>query len=321
MDSTADGIARLKDLLDDIPLIDGHHHFWDLDRFPYRWLSPEAPPARFGDKTQIAKDYGPQEHLAEFAGLPLAGSVHVQANCGAADPVEETRWVQSLADESGHPIVIVAEADLSAAGAQGLIERHLAFPALRGIRTPVAWDRAGRWRVADRPGILSERHFFQMADLLARRDLCLDLVVVPEQLDEVAAFASAHPDLRIVLDHFAHLEPDQPGNAAAWRAGIDALAATPNVFLKVSGLWTAERTWRPPVLRPFIDHALSRIGWHRMLYGSNLPVERVNCPLERQCSALASLFADLPEVGLHAVFFGTADAVYRMAALKGRGSD
>ncbi|MHA3980127.1 amidohydrolase family protein [Halovulum sp. GXIMD14794] len=313
MDSAQNGIARLRDLLGDIPLIDGHHHFWELDRFPYRWLSPEAPPARFGDKALIRRDYGPREHQAEFAGLPLSGSVHVQANCGAADPVEETRWVQSLADESGHPIVIVAEADLSAPGAQGLIERHLAFPALRGIRTPVAWDTAGRWRVAHSPGVMSDSRFLETSEVLACHDLCLELVVVPEQLHEVAALARTHPDLKIVLDHFAHLEPKLPGNASTWRAGIDALAPLPNVFLKVSGLWTVDRAWAPDILHPFLQHALSRIGPSRMLYGSNLPVERVNCPLERQCATLCKLFADVPEAGLRAIFSSTADAIYRVS--------
>lgn len=124
--------------------------------------------------------------------------------------------------------------------------------------------------------------------------------------DEVAAFAGAHPDLRIVLDHFAHLEPDRPGNAVT-------LSSTPNVFLKITGLWTAEPAWSPTVLRRYMDHALSWIGWHRMLYGSSLPVEQVIFPLERRFEALSVLFAHLPEVGLRSVFFSTADEVYCMS--------
>jgi hypothetical protein len=39
----------------------------------------------------------------------------VQANCGAADPVEETAWLQSLSDETGWSMAIVGEVDLAAA--------------------------------------------------------------------------------------------------------------------------------------------------------------------------------------------------------------
>ena len=53
----------LPDLFQGIEFIDGHHHFWQLDRFPYRWLAPSAPPARFGDKARIRKDYLPTDYL------------------------------------------------------------------------------------------------------------------------------------------------------------------------------------------------------------------------------------------------------------------
>jgi len=298
--------------LDGIALVDGHHHFWDLARFPYRWLAPDAPPARFGDKASIRRNYLSADHLAAFGNLPLSAGVHVQANCGAADPVEETRWLQHLSDTTGWPSAIVAEVDLCDPDAAEQIARHLECPALRGIRTPVAWDDAGRWRVADRPGVLSDPGFRRALSVLEAHDLCLECVVVPAQLPEARALAQAHPDLTIVINHFGTLEPDQTGNLAQWQTGIAALADVPNVCIKLSGLWTVDRGWRADVLRPHVLHLLDCLGAERVLYGSNLPVEGVNCPLACQFEQLSQVLSGQPRSVLCAIFSDTARRVYRL---------
>ncbi|WP_417270693.1 amidohydrolase family protein [Celeribacter sp.] len=298
--------------LDGIALVDGHHHFWDLDRFPYRWLAPNASPARFGDKASISKNYLPKDLLAAFGKVPLTACVHVQANCGADDPVDETRWLQSLCEETGWPSAIVAEVDLCHAQAQEQITRHLEHHSLRGIRTPVAWDDAGRWRVASKPDVLRDPVFRHNLAVLEANDLCLECVVVPAQLNEVAELALEHPALKIVINHFGTLEPDIPDNLAQWQQGIAALAATPNVAIKLSGLWTVDRGWDAEVLKPHVLHLLSSIGAARLLYGSNLPVESVNCPVDRQLEQLERVFSGLPRDVIDAVFSQTARRIYRL---------
>ena len=226
--------------------------------------------------------------------------------------MEETRWLQALSDSTGWPSAIVAEVDLAAPDAKDQISRHLASPALRGIRTPVAWDDAGRWRVADRAGVLSEEGFRSVLPYLEDNGLCLDCVVVPAQLPEVLDIAQAHPGLTIVLNHFATLEPDQPGNLCDWQDGIAALHDASNVFVKLSGLWTVDKNWRADKLRPHVAHLLSCLGPGRVLYGSNLPVEGVNCPLARQLEKLESILAGLPKDAIASIFSDTACRVYRL---------
>lgn len=296
--------------LDGIDIVDAHHHFWDLGRFPYGWLAPGSGPGRFGDKATLRRNFLPDSYLHDFAGLPLSASVHVQANCGAADPVEETRWLQHLSDETSWPTAIVAEVDLLDQDAPDLISRHLEFPALRGIRTPVAWDAAGRWRVASRPAVLDDSGFRAPLSLLEENGLCLEMVIVPEQFDELISLARGHPDLTIVVNHFATLEPDQPENAARWMSGIAALTELPNVNVKLSGLWTVDKDWSPAVLTPFVDHILECLGPDRVMYGSNLPVEAVNCPLDEQISKLKKILEAQSIEALKALFSETAKRVY-----------
>lgn len=296
--------------LDGLEVLDAHHHFWDLGRFPYRWLAPSAPPARFGDKATIRRNFLPPEYLQDMGRLRPAGSVHVQANCGALDPVEETRWLQELAAQTGLPSAVVAEVDLTSTNAISDIDRHRAYPLLRGIRTPMAWDEAGRWRIASRPDVINDPHFRQSARHLAQTGLILECVVVPSQLAQVAAFAKEEEQLTIVINHFGTLEPDQGDDIGIWQGGIAALQETPNVFVKLSGLWTVDKDWSASVLKPFVTHLLDSVGAGHVMWGSNLPVERVNCPLPRQFEQLEHILADRSHAEVADIFGGTARRVY-----------
>lgn len=303
--------------LSQIAIVDAHHHLWELGRFPYLWLAPNAPPARFGDHTSIKRNYLPADYRADFAGFNLQGSVHVQANCGANDPVAETKWLQSLSENTGTPNAIIAEVDLCRSDAAQLIARHAGSALLRGVRAMVAWDAEGRWRFADRPGILLDPAFRRGAQTLIERNLSLDLVTVPSQLTEIADLAAAMPDLRIALNHLGQPEPGQPdssqaGNQDIWYRGIDELKPLENVTIKASGLWTIDKSWRPDRLRPFITHVMNTFGAHRVMYGSNLPVEKVNTSAATQIRTLAEICADFPIDVLQKVLSGTAKDFYRI---------
>jgi len=298
--------------LEGIDIVDAHHHFLKLDRFPFHWLAPHTGPGRFGSKHTLRHDYLPDDYLSDFSGLSLCASVHVQANCGAQDPAEETRWLQALADKTGWPSAIVAEADLLAQDAPELIARHLENSALRGIRTPVAWDTKGRWRVASTPGAMADARFRRSLSVLEENDLCLDMVIVPEQFGDLAALASAHSGQKIVVNHFGTLEPAQTGNRQAWKTGVALLNDLPNVHMKLSGLWTVDEDWSPLVIRPYVDHLLETIGPERIMYGSNLPIETINCSLSRQFSQLGKVLCDCSTDDLRQLFSITAKRVYQL---------
>lgn len=311
--TAASKMSRFE-ILKDIHLVDAHHHMWQLNRFPYSWLRHEAGEARFGDKSKIAKDYLLQDYLGDCDSLPLSASVHVEAHCGAHNPVDETVWLQDLHEQTGWPSAIVAAADLSCRSGRRLVEQHLRNTAVRGIRTPVAWDDRGRWRVAPRPGLLAEPEFRSSLADLEYENLCLELVVVPEQLIEVHDVASAFPRLKIVLNHFAHLQPQLPGDITTWSQGISRLAENDNIILKLSGLWTIDRKWDQHVLWPHVKLALECFGSSRMMYGSNLPVERVNCPVEQQFVSLSAMLSHLSFEQRTDIFSRTARHVYRLCA-------
>ena len=120
-----------------LPFVDTHVHFSDLQdpNLHYAWLQPGWKHPILGDIEGIqAQRYWADEFVAETRFSNVSKSIHVQAALGIADPVEETKWLQAFADRLGHPHGIVAEVHLQQDDAQAVIERHMAYPNLRGVR-------------------------------------------------------------------------------------------------------------------------------------------------------------------------------------------
>ena len=121
--------------MDDFPIVDPHHHLWDLERFSYPWLSARPLPASVaGDVAPIAKSYLLDDYLADTARQNVVKSVHVDAGFDPSQPVEETRWLQSIADQRGFPHGIVARAELHRPDVETTLASHCRFPNVRGIR-------------------------------------------------------------------------------------------------------------------------------------------------------------------------------------------
>jgi predicted TIM-barrel fold metal-dependent hydrolase len=102
-------------MLDEQPVIDPHHHLWDLGHNRYPWLQKRPfKPCLEGDIGPIAKDYLLEDYLADTRDQNVVKSVHVECGWGPSDPVGETEWLQNLADKHGYPHGIVAQATLDA---------------------------------------------------------------------------------------------------------------------------------------------------------------------------------------------------------------
>ncbi|MEZ5905488.1 MAG: amidohydrolase family protein [Geminicoccaceae bacterium] len=295
-------------------IVDAHHHFWQLGRFPYRWLAPDAPPRPFGDHGPIKRDYLPEDYRRDLDGLPVTASVHVQANCGAADPSDETAWLAGLAGTHGRPDAVVGYANLTAPDIAEVLAAHAAYPICRGIRALVAWDGESRWSFADRPGVLGERDFRRGTEALTRFGFSLDLVVLPGQLHEVAALAAELPELTVIVDHLAMPRPGEAGDIDRWADGMAAVAAQPNAVIKLSGLWTIDMSWHVEALEPFVAASLAAFGAERVMYGSNLPIEKLMCPARRQIEVLTAIIDRADPAALSAVFSQTARRIYRLPA-------
>ena len=94
-------------------------------------------------------------------------------------------------------------------------------------------------------------------------------------MESAARLARSLPNLQFVLLHAGMLEDTSAKGLAEWRAGMDALAACPNVAVKLSGLGTFVRRIDAEYMALVAGETVRRFGAERCLFGSNFPIEKL----------------------------------------------
>jgi predicted TIM-barrel fold metal-dependent hydrolase len=295
-------------------VVDPHIHLWDLKTHHYPWLA--NPGVSFvGDARELKHDYLLADLLREAGEIEILKVVHVEANHDPADPVEETRWLQGLANEPasrGMPNGIVAGADLAAPNAAQVLEGHAAFANTRGIRQILnvhenkLFDYIGRHLMRD--SVWRENF-----SLLRRYDMSFDMQIYPSQMDEAVALAQAHADTQFIVNH-AGMFVDRSSVAGyrAWRDGMRKLADCPNVTVKLSGFAMFDHQWTVESLRPYVLETIDTFGVERAMFASNFPVDRLFGSYEDLWRAYASIVADASVAEKDALFRRNAERVYRI---------
>ncbi len=295
-----------------IPIVDAHHHLWDLAANHYPWLSGPPVTAHFGPYDRIRKTYGVAEYLRDARGQHVVQSVHVEAGADPADPVRETRWLQAQADRYGFPHGIVAYADLAAPDAPAVLEAHRSFPNVRGIRM-MAWP-PGQLRGSGDPGRsrMSDRAWRRGFARLPTLGLTFDLQAPPPLMAEAAALAADFPDVGLALTHAGLPLDRSPEGLAAWRAGMRALAERPNVCVKVSGLAMTDWHWTVDSLRPLVLETIEIFGVDRAMFGSNFPVDGLYSDFDTLFDAYRRIVAGFTLDEQRRLFHDNARRFYRL---------
>lgn len=297
------------------PIVDAHHHLWDLRENRYPWLANGADHDRgWGDWSPLCRDYEVGDFLADAANQNLVGSVHVQANVDPADPVAETAWLERVAARPGArglPSAIVGYANLGRPDAQRWLDAHAAHPRVRGIRQVLNRHPDPKLNRADHDWLNDEAWRTNLG-LLARRGWSFDAQVYWQQMPALADVARRWPDLTIVLDHAGMPAERTRDGLAGWEAGMRLLATCPNVVVKLSGYGMADLHWTVDSIRPFVLKPIEWFGPARAMFGSNFPVDRLMASYDRLWDAYRTLVADFPPAERALLLSGTARRVYRI---------
>ncbi|GLU33800.1 amidohydrolase family protein [Trinickia caryophylli] len=300
-------------------VVDAHMHFWDLATHHYPWLA-EPGTSFVGDARLLKHNYLPGDLLRDAGDIEVVKAVHVEANHDPRDPVEETRWLQSLADagqEAGGaarrlPDAIVAAADLAAPDAAETLAAHARFANARGIRQILNRHPNRLYNYVERDYLRDEtwrRHF----GLLARYGFSFDLQLYPAQMKEAAQLAAAHPDIQIVLNHAGmFVDRNTVTGYREWRDGMRALAALPNVAVKISGLAMFDHAWTIESFRPYVLETIDTFGVERAMFASNFPVDRLFGGYGDLWRAYAEIVGGAGEAERQALFRRNAERIYRI---------
>lgn len=293
-----------------LPVIDSHHHIWNLKDIP--WLQGTMLPRIFGDYSGMRRDYSIEEFRSDLAASQVVKSIYVQANWAPDKALEEVAWVQSVADIHGYPHAIVGYADLARDDVGNLLDAQMRHANMRGIRQQLHWHANPQYRFAERPDLMNAPAWRRGFKELADRGLVFDLQVFSRQMADCAALAKAFPDVTFVLSHAGMQEDRSEEMLALWRSGMQELAACPNVYAKLSGLGTFAHRCDSALWKPIVDETVALFGARRCMFGTNFPIEKLWTTYDTIVGVARACIAHLTESEQRAVLHDTAVSVYRL---------
>lgn len=287
----------------ELAFVDTHFHLHDMKHptLRYAWLEPDAVHGFLPDTDPLkAQRYRIKDYLAEIRFANVSKAIHVQAAVNTPDPVDETEWLQGFADETGFPQGIVAECHLAQPDAGLVLDRHLAYANVRGIRN----FGEGRYLVdpAWRRGFAE----------LAPRGLvsCIDTRV--ELAADLLDLARAFPTTAICVDHCAIPMARDPASFRQWRAAMEEMAKAPNVAMKISGLGMRDPQWTVGSIRPYVLGSIDVFGVDRVVFGTNWPVDRMFSSYPDVINAYADIISSFSREEQIKMFSGNAERMFRI---------
>ena len=295
------------------PIIDAHHHLWDLRLGRHPWLSAAAAErGGLGDLGPLRQNYLPEDYLRDAARHNVVATVHVEAGWASDDCLGETHWLETLDKSHGVAARYVAQVPLASLEAPSLIEQQAAFDRVVGVRDILSWHPDPARRFAARDGIMDEPQWRTGLAHLERHGLVFDLMVFPRQLTGAARLAAEFPDQQFVLNHCGSpIDRDAEG-MQGWRDGLRELARQENVAVKISDLVAYDHDWSLDSLRPVVMHCIDCFGPQRAMFASDFPVAGLHASFDEVYDSFVTIAASLSADEQSALFFGTAQRLYRL---------
>jgi predicted TIM-barrel fold metal-dependent hydrolase len=291
--------------------VDAHHHIWRVQDLP--WLSGPMIPRIFGPYEALQKrDYTAEDYAADVTPHGFLQSVYVQANWPLDRSLDEVQWVHHQHELTGWPDAIIGSADLFDPKAGATLEAQAkATPLMRGTRLQLHWHENPDFRFQSAPDRMLDPTFNENLELLSELRWLFELQVFPNQLAYAEQLVQRHPDLTFVLIHAGMPIAGEP-----WREALAALAAYPNVRVKLSGQGTFVHRVDPDLIRTVTAQVLDSFGSERAMFGSNFPVESIWTDFSSLIRAWLGVLAEFPLEAQADVLGRTARRVYRLEDLR-----
>jgi L-fuconolactonase len=314
-----------------LPIVDAHHHVWrDAALDPYEhWDAEWLYRDKAGSGHNIVATIFVDSHTAYRTDGPETMRV-----------LGETEYAESVANESerrggaiaGACAVMACNADLLLGAAVGeVLDAHAAITQrFRGIRHMTAWTPELQLLPHVDRELMDQPEFRSGFAELAKRNLTFDAFLLQPQLPQLTALARAFPDTQIILDHLGtpmvagRYAGDRAASFADWKRDMSAVAACPNVALKLGGLnmgmagvdalerqtpFTSDEMAQAQ--RDYILTGIDLFGANRCMFESNFPVDMRGISYGVLWNSFKKITADFSKDDRTMLFSQTAQEIYR----------
>ena len=322
-------------ILPNFPIIDPHHHLWDVG-FGRYYIE------------ELLEDINSSGHNIEATVYIMSSSnTKIYAKDGLEEfkPLTEIEFATSEGKRADHipdnkvkvNASIVGSVDLTfGSKLEPVLEKaiNISEGRLKGIRMLLASHsdpRISSGAVKSDLGLMLHPNFIDGAKCIQNADLSLDFWIYHTQLNEMEKIARALPDLTIILNHVGgpiHLG-EYVGKQAVthreWRSAMIRLSRIPNINVKLGGLGMAVNGAEfhndkiPPnsvqlsdVWKPWIYETIDMFGFDRCMFESNFPVDKGSCSYGTLWNAFKILATDMSDDEKNKLFSKNAARIYKI---------
>lgn len=318
-----------------IPIIDPHHHLWDVGfgRYYIEELLEDINSSGHNILSTVyimsssnTKIYS-KDGLEEFK--PLTEIEFATSEGKRADLIPNNKVKVNAS--------IVGSVDLTYGNKlQPVLEKavNISEGRLKGIRMLLASHidpRISSGAVKSDLGLMLHPNFIDGAKCIQNANLSLDFWIYHTQLNEMEKIARALPELTIILNHIGgpiHLgeyEGKQAATHREWRSAMMRLSRIPNINVKLGGLGMAVNGAKfhnnkfPPnsvqlsdVWKPWIYETIDMFGFDRCMFESNFPVDKGSCSYGALWNAFKILAKDMSDDEINKLFSKNAAKIYKI---------
>ena len=255
--------------MDNIKIVDAHHHLWDLNNkdTKYSWLMVTEGEAFFGDYAAIRKSYLLEDYFEDAKNQNIIKSVHVQAEHDDDKPVNETAWLQNLANthSSNLPNAIVAFADFSKNNVAEILDAHQEYKNTRGIRQILSYNKDEPKYSHATEDFMKNSSWVENFKNIRNRNLSFDIQIYKHQMQDAVDLATKYNDVLFILNHTGEPCYQSKEYIQSWEENMKKLAKCENIVAKISGLGMFDPQWTINSTRIFVEKNYSNF-WNRKMY-------------------------------------------------------
>jgi len=302
--------------MDNIKIVDAHHHLWDLNNkdTKYSWLMVTEGEAFFGDYAAIRKNYLLEDYIEDTKNQNIIKSVHVQAEHDDDKPVNETAWLQNLADthSSKLPNAIVAFADFSKNNVSEILDAHQEYKNTRGIRQILSYNKDEPKYSHATEDFMKDSSWVENFKHIRNRNLSFDIQIYKHQMEDAVNLANKYNDVLFILNHTGEPCYQSKEYIESWEQNMKKLAKCENVVAKISGLGMFDPNWTIDSTRIFVEKTIQIFGIERCMFASNFPVDKIFNSFDTYWNSFKEITKNYSENDKNLLFSSNAEKYYRI---------